>query len=106
MRQNLISIDLFPANVTTPTAAYVRCRLVVLEGRAYLWQEKDGQVPLVEQAPVAEFYRDRSSKAPYVVVTSEGETWTAGKFGGCGCGSPLKQLDWRTQIRELQKVDA
>lgn len=102
MSQTLDTIDLFPAQVRTPRGRHDRARLIVYQGRAYVWTEHNSTVALTEQADVASFTRERNSRAPYMIATSEGEEWECGKGGGCGCGSKLRSLDWKTQIEALQ----
>lgn len=103
MKQILEHIDLFPARIVTPAKTFERARLVVQAGRAYVWEEQaGGVVPLVLQSD-AVLERDRSAAAPYQVVTASGEVWECKKSGGCGCGSPLKRLDWRAQLVTLQE---
>lgn len=82
--------DEFPLKVTTGDAVHDKARLVVREGRVYLFIESGGAVRLVASGDVESV--QRHGVRTYTVTLDTGEVWLTQRGAGCGCGSKLKRM--------------
>lgn len=67
------------------------------ELRVRVWQQQQGRTYLIHDEPVSSFERSRVAGEPHRLTLASGEQWQIVKQGGCGCGSPLRRLNWRKE---------
>lgn len=88
-----VLLDLFPCNISSPHGDHVKTRLIVADGRAYVFDRAandDGDVvsTIVAADDVVSF--ESATNWPYRFTTSSGG-WVVNRAQGCGCGHPLKR---------------
>jgi hypothetical protein len=86
----LSGLVVYPAAVTTsPTLTIDRCKLIVQDGVATVWQVVDRQI--TEVARLENVVGQGVSGRSTLLRAEDGTIWSVAKGNGCGCGSPLKR---------------
>jgi len=81
--------------IITPRYTLPRVRVFVFADQASVFRADQGRPVLHDRVRITSFAPSGTPRqAPHTLTTESGEEWTLQK-GPCGCGSPLRQLNWR-----------
>lgn len=74
-------------------------------GYAAVYVASGGQTVLHDIAYITSFTRSRSARRePHIIETESGDTWQV-RQAGCGCGSPLKKMNWTQVVNDYNDSD-
>lgn len=92
-----MDLEVALATISAGGRRFRRARLSVRNSVAKIIIHQQGRPAVAKQSDITDIQHSGNS---YSVTTSSGETWTAIKTGGCGCGGQKRVL------AELNAYDA
>lgn len=97
------------AHIVTPSFTAQVARVFVFDawegtpGFVSVYVGKEGKPHLLRREYIASFTRSRRPRRePHIIILESGEEWLCHK-GGCGCGSPIKQVNTRRALSDYEK---
>lgn len=84
-------LNVFPVNVRRGGELIAKAaRVMVAEGRVYVFEQRGRQWALVAEHEVESLERATNRVTPTTITTPDGELQLM-RAGGCGCSNPLKR---------------